>query len=71
MQTHQPLAGHPGCGLPDSGPADGKLTDGELLEAGLAESGAHEDDLGTERCAGDGQHSRLLPGLLPGGSFLP
>ncbi len=71
MQTHQPLAGHPGCGLADSGPADGELTDGELLEAGLAESGAHEDDLGTERCAGDGQHSRLLPGLLPGGSFLP
>ena len=76
MQTHQPLAGHPGCGLPDSGPADGKLTDGKLLdvglaEAGLAESGAHEDDLRTERCAGDGQHSRLLPGLLPGGSFLP
>jgi DNA polymerase III epsilon subunit family exonuclease len=76
VQTHQPLAGHAGCGRHDSGPIDGKLTDGELLdgellEAGLAESGAHEDDLRTERCAGDGQHSRLLPGLLPGGSFLP
>lgn len=34
-------------------------------------SGARDDDLRPERCAGDGQHGRLLSGLLPGGSFLP
>jgi DNA polymerase III epsilon subunit family exonuclease len=59
VQTHPPLAGGE------------RLADGPLPDGGLPESGTHQDDLRTERCTGDGQHGRLLSGLLPGGSFLP
>ena len=53
--------GRPDGGRPDGGPPDG----------GRPESAENEHEFGTERCGGDGQQSRLLSGLLPGGSFLP
>jgi len=84
VQIHPPLAGgepatSAAARTPDPSPRApgspaseaGRVPDERLPDAEPATSSAHDDNRRAERCAGDGQHSRLVSGLLPGGSFLP